>query len=341
MEAASAVASSKTRYSSGLSPAVPVAESRSPASARLERPVLSMQPAAAIPGEEAAGGYRLQAAMGRSGSQGEGRLGWRGALTPWVCPVRSTTGRAAWSSARSGGASHRVMRERREAALDRLRPGRGGLGTLSDRGGRGGLAAGRRGEQTAYRGRAVGRAVTDVNSRSGSARQWALDGFPFPRSQMTATEALLDAIAARWTIAPARRCPFRHGAGGARTDPGPKFDWRRLALGGRAIWPEPCAAAPAGPVGSRGGGGDRIPPAPGRRLGRGARRLRRRFRPGAWAGSIPRTRSSPRPLRRRIPALTRARFLPPKAGRRADGRTAAARATGAREKSGPGRNGGG
>ncbi|MFO1105584.1 MAG: N-acetylmuramoyl-L-alanine amidase [Amaricoccus sp.] len=98
-------------------------------------------------------------------------------------------------------------------------------------------------------------AVTDVNSRSIGielVNPGPLDGFPpFPESQMTALEALLDAIAARWTIAPARVIAHSDMAPGRKADPGPKFDWRRLALGGRAIWPEPCAAAPAGPVGFR------------------------------------------------------------------------------------------
>ena len=32
-------------------------------------------------------------------------------------------------------------------------------------------------------------------------------------------------------------------APGRKSDPGPKFDWRRLALGGRALWPEPTEHA--------------------------------------------------------------------------------------------------
>ncbi len=93
--------------------------------------------------------------------------------------------------------------------------------------------------------------VGDVNSRSigielanpGPLEDWP----PFPEAQMAALEALLDGILARWAIPPARVIGHSDMAPGRKSDPGPKFDWRRLALGGRAIWPEapPLAAVPA------------------------------------------------------------------------------------------------
>jgi N-acetylmuramoyl-L-alanine amidase len=88
----------------------------------------------------------------------------------------------------------------------------------------------------------------DVNSRSIGielANAGPLAGFPpFPEPQMAALERLLDAILARWSIAPAGVIAHSDMAPGRKADPGPKFDWRRLARGGRALWPEP-ALAPA------------------------------------------------------------------------------------------------
>jgi N-acetylmuramoyl-L-alanine amidase len=88
----------------------------------------------------------------------------------------------------------------------------------------------------------------DVNSRSIGielANAGPLAGFPpFPEPQMAALEWLLDAILARWSIAPAGVIAHSDMAPGRKADPGPKFDWRRLACGGRALWPE-TAPAPA------------------------------------------------------------------------------------------------
>lgn len=98
-------------------------------------------------------------------------------------------------------------------------------------------------------------AVADVNSRSIGielANPGPLDGFPpFPEPQMAALEALLDGIAARWSIVPARVIAHSDMAPGRKADPGPKFDWRRLALGGRAIWPAAPAKAAADPAAFR------------------------------------------------------------------------------------------
>jgi N-acetylmuramoyl-L-alanine amidase len=80
----------------------------------------------------------------------------------------------------------------------------------------------------------------DVNSRSIGielANAGPLDGFPpFPEAQMQALEWLLDAVMARWGIAPAGVIAHSDMAPGRKADPGPKFDWRRLARGGRALW---------------------------------------------------------------------------------------------------------
>lgn len=89
----------------------------------------------------------------------------------------------------------------------------------------------------------------DVNSRSIGielANAGPLAGFPpFPEPQMAALERLLDGVAARWGIGPGRVIAHSDTAPGRKTDPGPKFDWRRLSLGRRAVWVEPADATAA------------------------------------------------------------------------------------------------
>lgn len=77
----------------------------------------------------------------------------------------------------------------------------------------------------------------DINSRS-IGIELDNDGFsPFSAALMDALERLLAGIMARWDIpahhviahsdlAPLRKC-----------DPGVRFDWKRLALGGLSVWP--------------------------------------------------------------------------------------------------------
>lgn len=93
--------------------------------------------------------------------------------------------------------------------------------------------------------------IEDVNSRAigielANAGPLA-DLPPFPEPQMAALEALLDGVMARWQIPPVRVVAHSDTAPGRKADPGPKFDWRRLARGGRAVWPEPSAHAPSTP----------------------------------------------------------------------------------------------
>jgi N-acetylmuramoyl-L-alanine amidase len=87
----------------------------------------------------------------------------------------------------------------------------------------------------------------DVNSRSIGielANAGPLGGFPpFPEPQMAALEAVLDDVVARWGIPPAGVIAHSDMAPGRKADPGPKFDWRRLALGGRAVWADGAGAA--------------------------------------------------------------------------------------------------
>ena len=89
----------------------------------------------------------------------------------------------------------------------------------------------------------------DLNSRSIGielANAGPLAGLPpFPEPQMAALEGLIDGICARWRIVPAGVIAHSDLAPGRKADPGPKFDWRRLARGGRAIWAESEASGPA------------------------------------------------------------------------------------------------
>lgn len=97
--------------------------------------------------------------------------------------------------------------------------------------------------------------VTDVNSRSIGielANPGPLAGFPpFPEPQMAALERLLAGILARWRIPPAGVIAHSDMAPGRKADPGPKFDWRRLARAGLAVWPAAAPPSPADPAAFR------------------------------------------------------------------------------------------
>ncbi|MDH2328420.1 N-acetylmuramoyl-L-alanine amidase [Cereibacter sp. SYSU M97828] len=81
----------------------------------------------------------------------------------------------------------------------------------------------------------------DVNSRS-IGIELANDGTsPFPEPQMRALEALLRGIMDRWSIPPAGVIGHSDMAPDRKSDPGPRFDWRRLARQGLAVWPSPAA----------------------------------------------------------------------------------------------------
>ena len=79
--------------------------------------------------------------------------------------------------------------------------------------------------------------LDDINSHSIGIELANPGDRPFPEPQMAALEALLRGTMARWDI-PARgviahsdMAPSRKG------DPGRRFDWRRLAVQGLAVWP--------------------------------------------------------------------------------------------------------
>lgn len=87
-------------------------------------------------------------------------------------------------------------------------------------------------------------AVTDINSRSIGIELANRGAEPFAHPQMLALEDLLRGITLRWGIPPARVIGHSDCAPGRKTDPGARFDWRRLALQGLAVWPAARTADP-------------------------------------------------------------------------------------------------
>lgn len=82
------------------------------------------------------------------------------------------------------------------------------------------------------------RGQDDVNSRSVGVELVNTGAQPFPEPQMAALEAMLAGTCARWGIGPADVIGHSDMAPGRKTDPGARFDWRRLALAGLSVWPK-------------------------------------------------------------------------------------------------------
>ncbi|TFL18883.1 N-acetylmuramoyl-L-alanine amidase [Jannaschia formosa] len=80
-------------------------------------------------------------------------------------------------------------------------------------------------------------ASDDVNSRSLGIELSNDGASPFPAAQMDRLEALLRDLMARHAIPPSRVIGHSDCAPGRKIDPGPRFDWRRLALRGLSVWP--------------------------------------------------------------------------------------------------------
>ncbi len=78
----------------------------------------------------------------------------------------------------------------------------------------------------------------DVNSRSIGVELDNDGCTPFAAPQMRALERLLAGIMRRWSIRPAGVIGHSDMAPLRKADPGPRFDWRRLALQGLAVWPD-------------------------------------------------------------------------------------------------------
>jgi N-acetylmuramoyl-L-alanine amidase len=81
-------------------------------------------------------------------------------------------------------------------------------------------------------------AVRDVNSRSIGIELANTGNAPFPESQMAALEWLLAQVQRRWNVPPERVIGHSDMAPERKDDPGPRFDWRRLARAGLSVWPE-------------------------------------------------------------------------------------------------------
>lgn len=79
--------------------------------------------------------------------------------------------------------------------------------------------------------------VCDVNSRSVGIELDNTGGHPFPDPQMRALEALMGGVMTRWRIPPHRVIAHSDMAPARKCDPGPRFDWRRLARLGLSVWP--------------------------------------------------------------------------------------------------------
>ena len=93
-------------------------------------------------------------------------------------------------------------------------------------------------------------AVEDVNSRSIGIEISNTGTAPFPAVQMDALEGLLAGILHRWQIPPHRVIGHSCMAPGRKIDPGPRFDWQRLARRGLAVWPRPAPPTPPAQFGA-------------------------------------------------------------------------------------------
>lgn len=86
------------------------------------------------------------------------------------------------------------------------------------------------------------RGAQDINSRSVGIELDNSGAHPFPEPQMAALETLLKDILARWPIQPDDIIGHSDMAPERKSDPGPRFDWSRLARAGLAGPTQPCTA---------------------------------------------------------------------------------------------------
>ena len=99
------------------------------------------------------------------------------------------------------------------------------------------------------------RGTGDVNSRSIGIELANTGREPFAEPQMAALERLLAGVLERHGLGPEAVIGHSDMAPERKGDPGPRFDWRRLAVQGLAIWPDLVDAPPPHPFPARGEGG--------------------------------------------------------------------------------------
>lgn len=87
--------------------------------------------------------------------------------------------------------------------------------------------------------------ITDVNSASIGIELANPGNVPFAAAQMVALDCVLPGIMTRWDIPPKGVIGHSDMAPARKRDPGPRFDWRRLARGGLSVWPDTTARSSA------------------------------------------------------------------------------------------------
>jgi N-acetylmuramoyl-L-alanine amidase len=80
----------------------------------------------------------------------------------------------------------------------------------------------------------------DVNSRSIGIELANNGREPFPERQMAALERVLAETLERHALPPKAVIGHSDMAPERKGDPGPRFDWRRLAIQGLSVWPDPA-----------------------------------------------------------------------------------------------------
>jgi N-acetylmuramoyl-L-alanine amidase len=94
----------------------------------------------------------------------------------------------------------------------------------------------------------------DINSRSIGIELANSGREPFAEPQMAALERLLVGVLERHGLGPEAVIAHSDMAPDRKGDPGARFDWRRLALQGLAVWPDLADAPPPHPSPTRGEG---------------------------------------------------------------------------------------
>ena len=82
--------------------------------------------------------------------------------------------------------------------------------------------------------------IEDVNSYSIGIELANCGDHPFAEAQMRALEELLCNLLGRWSLPATAVIAHSDLAIGRKVDPGPRFDWLRLARQGLSVWPMPA-----------------------------------------------------------------------------------------------------